>query len=250
MTKSPLLIQEFDLLLQEFRSKIPEYEKRVQNEIKSDHLIPVSYSLLGTALFESKVLIIGNNYGGDPSQISPQLRMPLCNDMFNDPKNPTYNGYIRFFKELFDGNENKATLFLKDIVYTNGCFIRTPNQSNAYTSYISNGIEITKPILNQIIDYTKPEIIICFGNGTHSATAVIAALFNYSNKYWKDDNVKYYRLSKKTSSYEFLANSSNKNIRIFSFPHSSRIKQWGKELKNNEIYCELKKSIELLRPIE
>src|SRR5690606_12463844 len=104
-----------------FELEYQEINKRFKNEIKTFGK-NLSYSITGTPLRQSNVLIVGSNWGGT-DDIPSQIQMPLINDILADQNNQTYKGYLDFFVKTYSDNKLQAIDFLNRIVYTNGNFI-------------------------------------------------------------------------------------------------------------------------------
>ncbi len=221
-----------------------EFQKIIK-DFKSDLKgLNVSFSILGSALMESKFLLVGNNWGGDENQKS-QSSMPLVNDILVEPNNPTYRGYLDFFTDIFDGNKTLAVQFLHGVVYTNGNFIRTPNESSKYDENLQKGRNLSKKYLQEIIEIVKPSTIICFGNSEHSATsAIINSLQeNEDIPFWKLGSGKIFQTTNNWNTYQFKIESKGKRLGIYSFPHTSRYSSWKKEISENENFKSLRQRI-------
>lgn len=226
-----LLESEFQELLTEFR-----------NELKNSEYKRSSFSLLGSPLMESDFLIVGNNWGGSQG-IKPQTHMPLVNGILTEPENPTYKGYIDFFTTLFNSEKGKAIDFLNSVVYTNGNFIRTPNEQKEYADTLNFGYEISPRYLRKIVDLTKAKVIVCFGNSERSATSSLVKSFNITEEFWEIEGIKRCPTKNNWSTYKLNHSESGRDYEIFSFPHSSRLHTWNKDIEQNEIFIDLKTKI-------
>ena len=192
-----------------------------------------SYSLLGSPLIKSQVLLLGNNWGGGESE--NQKEMLYCSDILCYPESPTYRGYINFFSKLF--SQNDLMNFFNSIVYTNASFIRCGNDENANFGYSES-----KPYLEKLIEKIEPNIIIAFGRRRQisekleCASHSLASIFNLSKpsivsqvntRNWKAE---YFETSEK---------------QFFLFPHSSKFGNiWGKEIAETDIFKKLNKRLQ------
>jgi hypothetical protein len=219
-----LLESEFDKLLSDFKS-----------EIKKIKFKP-SYALLGSALMKSRYLIVGNNWGGN-SESPVQTEMPLVNDILVEPNNPTYKGYLAFFGQMFD-YKWKLINFLSKSVYTNGNFIRTPNESKKYKDQLEKGRLLSHAFLKQIIDYVNPDIIICFGNGEASGTNSVFEALGEKDKFWKRPDIQTVPAGK-WSTYKFDLYIGKKKYLIYSFPHASKYQMWKDDIQDNKFFKEI-----------
>lgn len=223
---------------EEYNQINKEFYSNLKREYKGK-----SYSILGSPLFKSKFLIIGNNWGGGLDTPS-QKNMLLTNDILSYPKTGTYLGYINFFTKICNGNKYKMVHFLNNCVYTNACFFRTPNESKEYHKFISYGYECTLPFLKRIISIVEPSIVICFGNGNNpTATHSISRILGYGDNYWKDPKVKAVNLNTNANSYIINGKFNDMAIEVFSFPHASKYNIWSKSLDKKESYELLKSKI-------
>lgn len=226
------------LLETEFQELITEF----RNELKNYKIKSASFSLLGSPLIETDFLIAGNNWGGN-QDIKPQKNMPLVNDILAEPNNPTYRGYIDFFSLLFDSEMSKTVDFLNRAVYTNGSFLRTPNEQKDYQETLNIGCEISPRYLKKILDLTKARIIICFGNSERSATSSLVKSLNITGEFWKIEGIKRYATENNWSTYKLCHSESGIDYELYSFPHSSKFHQWSKGIGKNAIFTNLKANI-------
>lgn len=224
-----LLEHKFDEIIKNFKSRLN---------------LKASYSILGSALFETPILLLGNNWGGDENQES-QIHMPLVSDILTEPNNPTYSGYIKFFTEIFNGDKGKVIQFLNIIVYTNSNFVRTPNENTKYAELLKKGKALSEEFLLEIIEAVNPSIIICFGNSDDSATSTILKILDENNEipFWKLNPDKVVKTRNKWNTYQFKIESNSKCYHIYSFPHSSRYNSWKEEISKNGNFKSLQKQI-------
>ncbi len=209
-------------------------EKEYQNK---------SYSILGSPLFKSRYLILGNNWGGS-SDAPSQKTMPLINDILAYPNSSTYLGYINFFTKFFNGDKYKMVHFLNNCVYSNTCFLRTPNESRKYQELRNYGYKYTLSFLERILSIVEPNIVICFGNGNNpTSTHSITKILGYDDFYWKDPIVNVVNLNANANSYIINGNFKELSIEVFSFPHASKYNIWSNCLENKESFKLLKNKI-------
>jgi len=199
------------------------------------------FSISGTPLISSSVLVVGNNWGGYEGD--NQITMPLCNDILAYPTVPTYRGYFDFFLEIFGKDKIKTMQFLNSIVLTNGNFIRTPNENDEYNDKLEIGFEISNKYLRRIIDLVKPLVIVCFGNSERSATSAISKAVGLEKEFWKLDHVAIVKTNNNWNTYHFDKQHTGLKSDIFSFPHASRLSYWKNELENNENFKRLRNLI-------
>ena len=224
---SRLLENEFDDILLDFKK-----------EIKAKTEDNPSFSIVGSPLKESSYLLVGNNWGGDTT--TPQQKeMPLVNDILLDPKNHTYKGYINFYTGLFDGDKGKTIEFLNQAVYTNGNWLRTPNESAKYESTLTTFNEISIPYVRRLIDLVSPNIIICFGNSERSATQGVFEAIGLDRIFWKVDSIKRSETNNGWSTYFY----QYKGFSIYSFPHASKLSVWNTNIGENDNYKSLKNQL-------
>src|SRR5690606_27701539 len=123
-----------------------------------------------------------------------------------------------FFTDIFDGNKALAVQFLHGVVYTNGNFIRTPNENSQHGEKLEIGRNLTKKYLQEIIEIVKPSTIICFGNSEHSATsAIINSLQeNEDIPFWKLESGKIVQTTNNWNTYHFKIESKEKQYNIYS----------------------------------
>lgn len=226
------------LLEKEFQELITEFS----DELKNQQHKRISFSLIGSPLKETGFLIVGNNWGGNLDMDS-QTNMPLVNDILAEPNNPTYKGYIDFFSTMFDSEKSQTVDFLNRVVYTNGNFLRTPNEKKEYAETLNYGYEISSRYLRKIIELTKARIIVCFGNSERSATSSLIKSFNITDKFWKIEGIKRYSTKNNWSAYKLNHSESGIDYEIFSFPHSSKYNLWKEDIEQNEAFIDLRTKI-------
>ena len=234
-----LFEREFYEILDSFEQE----QKQIDWSIK-DKSFPIRYSILGSPLMESNLLIMGTNWAGGP-EIPTQSSMPLVNDILAYYiESQTYRGYLNFFKLLI-GNLDQTIGCLNNSILMNGCFIHTPKQGSGFRKLVQKGFELSKPYIKEIIDMVKPKIILCFGNGNNpTGTSQISSILINDDQYWLlKDRVIQFPLSDNMSSYHYNTSNKNSDIHVFSFPHASRFNQWKKGLEMNGHFRELKKRL-------
>lgn len=198
-----------------------------------------SYALTATPLFQTSVLVVGNNWGGNVDD-PLQRRMPLANEMLVYPTQATYRGYLHFFRTVFDGDDWRMLTFLQRIVYLNGNFVRTPNQGAHYAELLALGREVSAPFLREIIELVAPEIILCFGNGPHSGTDAVAAALGKSDDFREDEDIVKTPAHNRTFAYCFPAAPLLPESTVYSFAHGNRYNQWMPGIEQNVVFRELK----------
>lgn len=222
-----------------------ENELRAKQEIVSN--TNLNYCILGSPLFKSDYLILSTNWGGPIEKESGQ-NMPTVNELLAFPTLKNNCILIKFFTKLIDDN-CKLIDFLNNSIYTNACFIRTPNTKDDQNKRILNlGFDISLSYLRQLINVIEPKVIICFGNGEsgHSPTRSIVKIMNMNTKWWLDLNEEQnIKISAQSYCYQFENSIDDKLIKVFSFPHSNNIARWTEQIgkdfhKNNFIFNNLK----------
>lgn len=214
--------------------------KRIREEIVESPFRDFSTSIVGSKIFETNNLILGNNWGGDEKQES-QTDYPKGNDIIKvleEKKewSPTYNGYFNFFKDLFD-DDRKAKKYIDCAIFTNACFIRTPNQGKEYQELINEGFLFTKDRLKSIIDTGNVKNIICFGKLAFEAIKKIYTIDKIEMKKYGHSRFNY---------AHFPVRDKEKELNIFKLPHASKYHSLWKwdDIKNEDIVKELKSKIE------
>ena len=228
-------------MTQLLESNFHDILKRFKKEV-AEHKKDLSFSIIGSALISSDVLILGNNWGGD-EDVASQLAMPLVNDILVDQSNPTYRGYFTFFHRLFDLDKLKAINFLNRVIYTNGNFIRTPNEKQRYNESLELGYNLTNKYLTEMIKVTNSKIIICFGNSDRSATSAAFRALGISTEFWKIKDIDIQPTSNKWSTYHLSLQYESRTYDLFSFPHSSKFNIWGTDIESNSIFENLKRQL-------
>jgi|GEM_PF-4425500 len=227
-----------------FKSEFEEIVRDFKNGLPKEYQLK-SYSFLGSPLMKSDYLIIGNNWGGPETEPS-QNEMPNRSDIL-DPQNQgstTYRGYKSFFLTLFENDESKLVSFLERAVYTNACFIRTPNTDAEYREILNYGYRYSYVFLKRIISLVDPQLIVCFGNGNNpTSTSTISRMLGMSEKYWTDKNTEQIPLANKTNSYIMRGKIGIKSIEVFSFPHASKYDIWSSSLETRKSFIVLKGKI-------
>lgn len=230
------------ILNEQFHQLLNELKAEVKILSKTYPKFNISYSLVGSIFQTTKTLILGNNWGGS-TEMKSQMVMPLVNDILAYPSNSTYNGYLKFFTILFDNDQQKLIDFFQKIVYSNGCLIRTPNEDKEFGGLLMDGYTRSKPIIKSIIEETGAKNIICFGNSELSSTRTMSELLLESEIFWKVKSAFQMKLSNNNNSYHFTGNLNDRDLQVFSFPHSSKIGIWGKDIINNKVFQKLKTTI-------
>ena len=198
-----------------------------------------SYGLTATPLLRTSVLVVGNNWGG-AVDAPPPKRMPLTNEMLVYPTNPTYRGYLHFFRTVFDGDDWRMLTFLHRIVYLNGNFVRTPNQTAHYKDLLALGRTVSAPHLRTVLDLVRPELIICFGNGPHSGTDAIATALGKATDFRADEELVKTPAGNRTFAYCFPAGPLLPDSTVYSYAHGNRYNQWMPGIERNVVFRELK----------
>jgi hypothetical protein len=227
-----------------YRDRFKDIAKRFGNELRKEGK-DLTYSILGTPLRKSKVLMMGSNWGG--AKGDSQWEMPLVCDILNECYKPgTYNGYLNFFLQIFEDDLGKTIDFFNRIVYTNGNFVRTPNEKSEYQTKIQAGNRVTPKFLREIIDFVEADIILCFGNSENSATNSLFKTLEIETNFWKlgkeimhhsptcNDWGTYHYPNLKTKYGAF---------QIFSFPHASQFNRWKKDIDKNPNFQTLQKQL-------
>ena len=197
------------------------------------------FSILGTPLISSKILLVGNNWGGTGAGDS-QCIMPLCNDILAYPTVSTYKGYLDFFLNLFDEDKHTTINFFNGIVYANGNFIRTPNEHTEYNQMLDLGHEISNKYLRKIIELIEPVVIICFGNSNRSGTSAVSKALELEKEFWNQEDIIAHKTSNNWYTYHFTGRLNSSEFDIFSFPHSSKYNYWKKNIEQNPNFVNLK----------
>lgn len=197
----------------------------------------LKFSLIGSPLQKSGLLVLGNNWGGEegPSQSS----MPLVNDIPAYQDNQTYRGYLQFFLLLFDQDVSKLISFFSNIVYTNGNFIRTPNENIQYKKDLQLGVELTRKYLKKLIEVIEPKTIISFGNSETPGTNSLFKALGIETDFWKmkAPEMVHQPTCNNWSTYHYPAlQAGGKNYQVFSFPHASRFNLWKGYIEKNEVF--------------
>jgi hypothetical protein len=229
MDSSLILEKEFYEILQDFQTDL----KKSQSKLK--------FSLIGSPLQKSDILMLGNNWGGEggPSQ----SQMPLVNDIPAYQDNTTYREYLKFFKLIFDDNAARLVPFFNKMVYTNGNFIRTPNENIQYKADLQLGVALTRKYLKKIIELVEPKIILCFGNSETSGTNSLFKSLGIERDFWKmEKEVMFHQpTSNNWGTYHYPdINISEVSYQIFSFPHASKFNLWKGGIEENEVFKRLK----------
>ena len=198
-----------------------------------------SFALTATPLLRTSVLVVGNNWGGNVDE-PLQKRMPLTNEMLVYPTNPTYRGYLHFFRTVYDGNDWQMLKFLHRIVYLNGNFVRTPSQAGHYAELLELGRKISAPHLRRLVELIQPELILCFGNGPHSGTDAIATALGKADNFRDDESIVRTAAGNNTFAYCFSADPLLPEGTVYSFAHGNRYNQWMPGIEQNVVFRELK----------
>ena len=228
-------------MTQLLESNFDDILKRFSDEV-AQHKEGLSFSIIGSALMQSDVLILGNNWGGD-EDVASQVDMPLVNDILVNQSNPTYRGYLNFFQRLFVCNKLEAIIFLNRVIYTNGNFIRTPNETQRYSESLELGYNLTNKYLTEIIKVTRSRVIICFGNSTRSATSAAFRALGISGDFWKIKNINIQQTYNKWSTYHLSVLHEGRTYELYSFPHASKLNIWGTDIESNPIFFKLKRQL-------
>lgn len=224
--------QTFDDLNTRFKSKVSQYD---------EHL---SYSILGSPLKECKTLLVGSNWGGEES-IESQKHMPKKSDLTGYSSVPTYSGYLRFFEKVFNHDSQRARRFLSDIVYTNGNFVRTPNEKSWKSQdKLRFGFNLTIPFLLEIVKIVKCDTIICFGNNRKKskwpATRAVLKALGLHEFIHEIQRVKNCKTAGNMNSYYLKVAHEGRDYDLFSFPHSSKLGLWQSKIEDNPNFRKLR----------
>ncbi|MDD5361395.1 MAG: hypothetical protein PHN88_04635 [Ignavibacteria bacterium] len=229
--------KEYIELVKDFNNELREKEKQVYKG-------ELNFALLGSPLMKSDVLILGINWGGSIEQTSDES-MPLVNELLAWPKEKNNKTLLCFFTKIF-GNKYDVIQFLNKSIYTNACFIRTPNTECDNSKIVKFGFDLSLPYLSQMIDIIEPKTIICFGNGENSTpTLSISKLLGLGDKWWtKIPKEQIEIIDEKATCYYFCGTINKQKVKVYSFPHSRNINCWGENawqsLDNSKIFLKLK----------
>jgi len=203
-----------------------------------DYVHRMGYAICASPLKSAKILVLGANWGGGEDNNREGYRqMPWANELL---ANWSFaRNFQRCFSEILGSEEKAIYLIWKHTVYTNVCLLRTPNTQSKKPeeNKLSNrdiyqkGIEISKPLLMEIIQAVKPEIIICSGNAADNKVATPTAVVSemtkgnrrsYRINWWEDEGVDRYPVSG-SNFYMFERNLEGllRKVTVLSFPHFS-----------------------------
>lgn len=212
------LKEEFDQINSDFRAALKIQQSSVYN---SD----LNYAILGSPLMTSNILILSTNWAGPIDKPSDQI-MPDTNELLAFPNEVNNRNLLNFF-DLALGHREKTSLLLSKSIYTNACFIRTPNTKGVNYSILKLGFELSLPFLLRMIDLISPKLILCFGNSkndnltpTHSISKLIG-----KELWWEDESKE--KITPRSTSYNFTGTINNKMITVYSFPHANNFSRWN-----------------------
>ena len=227
-----IIRSEFDDILKELKDEALDFSKKYPDTI-------ISYQLLGSPLMFSNTLLLGIEWE-ESIGMHTQKEMPLVNEILVHPNNYTYKGYLSFFSSMLDNDLTKIVQYFNSIIFSNGCLFKTPKDGPHYKEILKEGYARSKNFIQDIIDQTGVQNIICFNSdASYTARIVGEILFDIDN-FWGCFEGISEDLASGHHTMQFEGKGRYDNITAYCFPNVNELKIWDLEMMDNPVYQNLK----------
>ena len=210
---------EFQHLLDELRREVPRGH---------------SYALLGSPLMRSRVVVLGNNWGG-ALDTPPQRRMLLTSDVLIQPTNATYRGYLKFMQRGFGGHRARTLEFFQQTVSGNANLIRTPTEAKTYAAQRTLGQQLSPKYWQRMLPLIDPAVVLCFGTGAGGAFDLMGQILELPSAPFAHPDLETERLANGWNCYRLALGRRT----LYGFPHGSRLDLWWRDIEQNPLFRKL-----------